>query len=327
LLVRAVAGRGIGTLGAPVATLLGASIVVFFAIHLVPGDPTETLLSAAGRSNPALVAKFRIAYGLDQPIWIQYVAWLRHVVVLDFGRSVVTDERVTDIIWPRLEATLLLGGVASVIALSSGITYGMLASYMRSGAGGVLKALPLIGLAFPSFAIGVALSYIFAVSLHVLPSSGMQSPTSTGDPVDIALHTILPALALSVYPAAFTARLVQGAMDELKQEDFVRTAQSLGISRGRITVQHVFPNAVLPVITNGAVLIGYMITAAVFVETVFNWPGIGSMMVNAVLTRDYTVLEAGALVVATVYILLSLGVDFLYGRVDPRVNVRRRQMA
>jgi peptide/nickel transport system permease protein len=217
--------------------------------------------------------------------------------------------------------------VASVIALTAGIVFGMLASYASHRVGSTLKAIPLIGLAFPSFAIGIALSFVFAVKLHLLPSSGMQSPIGSGDIGDILVHTILPALALSVYPAAFTARLVQGSMEEVEGQDFVRTAKSLGIPGWRITVQHVFPNAVLPVITNGAVLIGYMLTAAVFVEQVFNWPGIGSMMVNAVLTRDYPLLEAGALVVALTYVLLSLGVDFLYGRVDPRVKVRKRQLA
>lgn len=313
-------------LGPPVATVFGASVIVFTAIHLVPGDPTETMLSAAGRTNPALVEQFRIAYGLDKPIWVQYVAWLEHVLTGNLGRSNVTDERVTAIIWPRLGATLLLGSVASVIALTTGILFGLLASYVRARGSAVLKAIPLIGLAFPSFAIGITLSFVFAVTLHILPPSGLQSPTGSGDIGDILVHTILPALALSVYPAAFTARLVQGSMDEFKQDDFVRTARALGISRGRITVQHIFPNAVLPVITNGAVLIGYMLTAAVFVEQVFNWPGIGSMMVTAVLARDYPVLEGGALVIALTYVLLSLGVDFLYGIVDPRVSVRRRQM-
>jgi ABC-type dipeptide/oligopeptide/nickel transport system permease component len=155
----------------------------------------------------------------------------------------------------------------------------------------------------------------------------MESPTSSGDVGDILLHTILPAAVLAVYPAAFTARLVQGSMDEVKNEDFVRAARSLGIRRGRITVQHVFPNAVLPVMTNGAVLIGYMITAAVFVEQVFAWPGIGSMMVDAVLMRDYPVLEAGAIVVTITYVVLSLIVDFLYGLADPRVDIRKRQLA
>jgi peptide/nickel transport system permease protein len=324
---RSIARRLVLAIGTPVATMLGASVVVFLAIHFVPGDPTETLLSSAGRSNPALVAQFRAAYGLDQPIWIQYVAWLGHVLTGDFGRSVVTNERVTDVVWTRLSATLLLGGVASVIALTAGIVFGMVASYARPRVGAALKTIPLIGLAFPSFAIGIALSFVFAVKLHLLPSSGMQSPTGTGDLGEILVHTILPALALSVYPAAFTARLVQGSMEEVEEQDFVRTAKSLGIPGWRITVQHVFPNAVLPVITNGAVLIGYMLTAAVFVEQVFNWPGIGSMMVNAVLTRDYPLLEAGALVVALTYVLLSLAVDFLYGRVDPRVKVRQRQLA
>jgi peptide/nickel transport system permease protein len=310
-----------------VGTLLGVSILVFVAIRLVPGDPVTVMLSEANRSDPALVEKFRIAYGLNQPLWVQYWDWIRHVVVGDFGQSITLDEPVSAIVWPRLGATLLLGSVASVIALTTGITYGVLATYIRGGRSRILKSLPLVGLAFPSFGVGVALVFVFAVTLHLLPPSGIQSPLQNGGVADVLVHTILPAVALSLYPAAFTARLVQGAMEEVRGEDYVRTARSLGVSPLRVATQHILPNAMLPVLTNGAVLIGYMITAAVFIESVFNWPGIGSMMVNAVLGRDYPVLEAGALVTALTYIVLSMGVDFLYGVADPRVNIRKRPVA
>jgi peptide/nickel transport system permease protein len=317
---RYLARRGLTSL----AILVGVSVLVFAAMRLVPGDPITIMLGTAELADPKFVEEFRRSYGLDQPIPVQYWAWLSHLLTGDFGRSVVSRELVGDLLLRRLSATLVLGSTAAVLAIVVGILWGVAAAYLRGLFGGMLRSAPLFLMALPSFSIGIALGFIFAVWLRLLPSSGMQSPVDGGSVMDILRHTVLPAVTLAVYPSAFTARLTHASIDELQREDFVRTAQASGIPPGRITLLHVLPNALLPVITNGGVMVGYMLTAAVFVEAVFAWPGVGTMMVAGVLNRDYPVVQAGALLVATTFVMLSWLIDALYGLVDPRINVRGR---
>jgi peptide/nickel transport system permease protein len=305
------------------AVLVGITILVFLVIRLVPGDPISTVLSRASIRDPALVAKFRAEYGLDQPVPVQFVAWLRHVVSGDLGASIVSSEPVSDLIWRRLGATLLLGLVAALLSFAVGIAWGVAAAGARGIRGRTLRFLPLLGLTIPPFSIGIALSFIFAVALKVLPSSGMASQIGGGGLADVATHMVLPAITLAVFPAALTARITQATLDELHEEDFVRTARAAGIPSRRITFRHVLPNALLPVITSGGVLAGYLLTGAVFVETVFNWPGIGTLIVKSVLNRDYPVIQACALVIAVTYVSLSLIADLLYLRVDPRISFQR----
>jgi peptide/nickel transport system permease protein len=308
---------------AATAVLFGITVLVFVVIRLVPGDPISTVLSRASIRDPALVARFRVEYGLDQPLPVQFLAWFRHVVAGDLGASIVSSERVSDLIWRRLGATLLLGAVAAVLSFAVGIAWGVAAAGARGFGGRLLRFIPLLGLTIPPFSIGIALSFVFAVALKILPSSGIASQLDGGSVGDIAVHMILPAITLAVFPAALTARITQATLDELQNEDFVRTARAAGIPSRRITFRHVLPNALLPVITSGGVLAGYLLTGAVFVETVFNWPGIGTLIVKSVLNRDYPVIQACALVIATTYVSLSLIADLLYLRVDPRISFQQ----
>jgi peptide/nickel transport system permease protein len=319
-----VAGHLLRRALASVGIMLGVSILVFVAIRLVPGDPITVMLGAADIHDASLVERFRAEYGLDDPLPVQYWAWASHILGGDFGRSISTRELVGDVVGRRLSATLVLGGAASVIALTLGIAWGVLASYLRGVGGASLRSAPLVLMALPSFSIGIALAFIFAVWLRLLPSSGMESPIDPGQLPDQLKHTILPAVTLAVYPAAFTARITHAAIDELRGEDFVRTAYAAGIPDRRVMLRHVLPNALLPVVTNGGVMVGYMLTAAVFVETVFAWPGIGTMMVASVLARDYPVVEAGAFVVAGTFVGLSWLIDTLYVFIDPRIDLRAR---
>lgn len=313
LMRRALASAGI---------LFGVSILVFVAIRLVPGDPVTVMLGAGDIGNPELVAEFRRDYGLDEPLPVQYWAWASHILSGDLGRSVATHEQVGNIISRRLSATLFLGSIAAVIALVVGILWGVTGAYARGLLGLGLRSAPLFCMALPSFSIGIALGFLFAVWLRLLPASGMQSPVDGGDPLDLLLHVILPAVTLAFYPAAMTARITQATIDELKSEDFVRTAYAAGIPERRVMLRHILPNALLPVITNGGVMVGNILTSAVFVEAVFAWPGVGSMMVNGVLSRDYPVVQAGAFLVAATFVGLSWLIDALYVLVDPRINMR-----
>ena len=307
---------------ASVGIMIGVSILVFVAIRLVPGDPITVMLGAADIHDADLVERFRSEYGLDQPLPAQYWAWASHILGGDFGRSVSTRELVGEVVGRRLSATLVLGGAASVLALTVGIVWGVVAAYLRGMAGAALRSAPLVLMALPSFSIGIALAFVFAVWLRLLPSSGMESPVDGGTLPDLLRHTILPAVTLAVYPAAFTARITHASIDELRGEDFVRTAYAAGIPDRRVMLRHVLPNALLPVVTNGGVMIGYMLTAAVFVETVFAWPGVGTMMVESVLARDYPLVQAGAFVVAGTFVGLSWLIDTLYVFIDPRIDSR-----
>ena len=308
---------------ASLGVMVGASILVFAAIRLVPGDPITAMLGGAGLSDPQLVKEFRVSYGLDEPLPVQYWAWASHVVTGDLGQSVSTREPVTQVVWRRLSATLLLGGAALVVAVVVGLLWGVSGAYVSGAPGTFLRAAPLFVLAVPSFSIGVGLAFVFGVLLRVLPTSGMQTPLDGGSVPDVLAHMVLPALTLALYPAALTARIAHGSIDELRNEDFVRTARAAGISDQRVMLRHILPNTLLPIITNGGVMVGYMLTAAVFVESVFAWPGIGTLMVESVLGRDYPVVQASALIVAGTFVTLSWLIDSFYVLVDPRIGTRR----
>jgi len=293
--------------GSSLLVLLGASVVLFTVIRLIPGDPMTILLGSVNIVNPELVARTRAEYGLDAPIPVQYFAWLSHVLQGEFGRSLWTGEPVAAIVGRRLGPSLLLGLSASILGLFVGL---------------VLRNAPMLMLVIPTFSIGLLLVFVFAVTLGILPSSGFASPLEGTEPsVPSAIaHLILPSLALCLVPASLVARLTYATVDEIEQEEFIRTARALGVPRLRIAIQHSLPNVLLPIITTGGLLVSALITNAVLIETVFSWPGIGTMMVSAVQQRDYTVVQAGILVVATAYVLTSLAVDALYVVADPRVR-------
>jgi peptide/nickel transport system permease protein len=302
--------------------LFSASVVLFTVIRLIPGDPVTILLGSANIYDPELVARTRVAYGLDQPLPVQYLAWMSHILQGDFGRSLVTSEPVSAIVARRLGPSLLLGIAASALGLFLGLVWGISAGYVRGLRRTALCGLPMVALVVPTFSVGLLLVFVFAVELGVLPASGLASPLEGDTPsVGSALtHLILPALALSLVPAALIARLTYATIDEVEQEEYIRTARALGVRPLRIAIQHSLPNVLLPIITAGGLLVSALITNAVLIETVFSWPGIGTMMISAVQQRDYTVVQAGILVVATVYVISSLVVDALYVVADPRVR-------
>jgi peptide/nickel transport system permease protein len=308
--------------GTSFLVLLGASIVLFVVIRLVPGDPITILLGSANIVNPELVARTRADYGLDAPLPVQYVAWIGHVIQGDFGRSLVTGEPVSAIVGRRLGPSLLLGLSASILGILVGLSWGIAAGYLPGGWRATLRGAPMLMLVIPTFSIGLLLVFVFAVSLGVLPASGLASPLEGDTPsVPSAIaHLILPSLALCLVPASLVARLTYATVDEVEQEEFIRTARALGVPRLRIAVQHSLPNVLLPIITTGGLLVSALITNAVLIESVFSWPGIGTMMINAVQQRDYTVVQAGILVVAFVYVVSSFAVDALYLVADPRVR-------
>ena len=308
--------------GSSLLVLLAASVILFSTVRLIPGDPITTQLGAAGIANPELVARTMAAYGLDQPLPVQYVAWLSHVIQGDFGASLVSGEAVSAIVGRRLGPSLLLGGSASLLGLGLGLLWGIAAGYVTGLPRTLLRGAPMFVLVVPAFSVGLALVFVFAVTLRLLPASGISSPAE-GDNQSLAgllAHLVLPAVSLCLVPASLIARLTYATVDEVEQEEFIRTARALGVPGVRIAVQHSLPNVLLPIITTGGLLVSALITNAVLIETVFSWPGLGSMMITAVQQRDYTVVQAGVLVVAVVYVVSSFVVDALYLVADPRVR-------
>jgi peptide/nickel transport system permease protein len=307
---------------ASIGILLGVSILIFAAVRLVPGDPISLMLGRADLSDAALVAEFRKEYLLDEPLPLQYGAWVLRVASGDFGRSLDSQEPVGDILGRRIQATLVLASLGALLGLSAGVLWGVAAASLGGIAGRVLRAAPMVLMSVPAYSLGIAIGFTFAAWLRLFPSSGMVSPVDGGGVLDVLRHSVLPAFTLAILPASLTARITAGTLDELRNEDFVRTARAVGLPPRRIALRHVLPNAMLPVITNGGILVGGMFTSAVFVEAVFGWPGVGTMMVRAAESRDYPTLQAGAFVVASVFVLINWFVDTLYSVVDPRIRSR-----
>jgi peptide/nickel transport system permease protein len=319
--------------------LLGLSILVFVWIRALPGGPAEALLGE--RATPEAVARIRELYGLDRPLWQQYLTYLGSVVRLDFGQSVVGRRLVTTEIGERFPATIELSVTAMIFAVGVGIPLGFMAAKRYQGAIDHLSvAGSLLGVAIPVFFLGLVLKYIFAVKLGWLPTSGRSDATSTAPHptgfylldavvtndrvafVDAARHLILPAIALGTIPLAIITRITRAAVLDVVNEDYVRTAQAKGMEPRVVNRRHILKNAMLPVTTIIGLQTGLLLSGAILTETVFSWGGMGQWMYQAISFRDYAVLQAGILFLAVVFVLVNLLVDLTYARLDPRIRVR-----
>lgn len=320
-----------------VPILLGLSILVFVFIRALPGGPETALLGE--RSTPERAAAVRAAYGLDRPVYEQYFTYMGSVVQLDFGTSIQTQRPVSEEIARRFPATIELAVTAILFAVIIGIPLGFVAG-RRPGSyvDNLSTAGSLIGIAIPVFALGFLLKYIFAVKLGLLPSTGRQDvridtahPTGffvldgiiTGDfPAawSAIKHLILPAIALGTIPLAIITRITRAAVQEVSNEDFVRTAEAKGMTKQVVTRRHILRNAMLPVVTIIGLQTGLLLSGAILTETVFAFGGMGSFMAAAVFNRDFPVLQGGILFLAVVFVLVNLLVDISYGFIDPRVR-------
>jgi len=320
-----------------VPILLGLSILVFLFVRALPGGPETALLGE--RSTPERAAAVRAAYGLDRPVPEQYVSYMGKVVKGDFGTSIMTQRPVSQEIRRKFPATIELALSAMLFAVAIGIPLGFVAGRRpQSWVDNASTAGSLLGIAIPVFALGFLLKYVFAVKLGVLPSQGRQDVTLTtehptgffvldgiltGDlPAawDAVKHLILPAVALGTIPLAIITRITRAAVQEVSNEDFVRTAEAKGMTKQVVTRRHVLRNALLPVVTIIGLQTGLLLSGAVLTEKVFGFGGIGSFMADAVFERDFPVLQGGILFLAVVFVLVNLLVDISYGVIDPRVR-------
>src|SRR5260370_348574 len=296
--------------------LLGVSILVFAVTRLTPGDPARVMLGP--RATEDQVAQLRTAYGLDQPLYVQYVTWLSRVVRGDLGESIQLHRPVLNEVAERFRGPLILASAAMLIGFSLGIGIGVAAAARANTVlDRALMSLALLGISLPPFWVGLILIIIFTLLLRWLPATGMLSPTGGGGPLDVLVHLVLPSISLAVGPLAGIARLTRANMLAGLGQPYGRTARAQGLPPLTVVMRHVFRNTLVGTVTLLGLQAGWLLAGTVYIETVFAWPGLGSMLVNAILQRDYPLVQGGVLLVSTVYVLINLATDTLYLYLDP----------
>ena len=311
----------LGRLVQAVPVIIAVTVIVFLMLHLAPGDPVSVILGARTVAfTQDDVDQLRHDLKLDRPLPIQYVAWLADALRGDLGTSFYLRREVRPLLFERFGATAVLALGALVFAVPVGVGAGLLASLFRGTIWDrLISAVVVAGVAVPVFALGLFLIVIFGVQLGWLPVSGMRS-FDGGDPIDRLKHLIMPAVSLGVAPAAILARLTRSSMLDVLNEDYVRTARAKGLREAAVVWRHAFRNVLVPVVTVMGLQAGFLLGGAILVEVVFSWPGLGLMIINGVLQRDFPVVQAGVLVVALSYVLVNLAVDVLYALIDPRIR-------
>jgi ABC-type dipeptide/oligopeptide/nickel transport system permease component len=302
-----------------VPVLLGATVVVFGLIHLIPGDPAASLLGP--NSTDAARAALRHDLGLDQPLPVQYLKWLWQVLHLDLGESIARRQPVSAIVWEAFKNTLLLAAMAALIANVGGLFLGVLAATRQFGlADRISMALAAFGTAIPSYWLGLILVSVFALKVQLFPTGGMTSAIDGGSPTDILWHLVLPAIAAAAAPAGIIARTVRASVLEVLRLDFVQAMRARGLSERAILVRHILPNSFPAILTVMGLQAGYLIGGVAFVEVVFSWPGIGNLLFLSIGQRDYPVILGVMLFVSVIFVVLNLTVDLMHAAIDPRVR-------
>jgi peptide/nickel transport system permease protein len=308
-------------------------------IHLIPGSPAVAMLGE--RATAENVARVERALGLDQPLPIQYLRFMQRTLSGDLGTSIHTGRPIRDEFGARFPATIELAVTAMLIALAVGIPAGVLAATRHNSWFDNLGMVgALLGVSIPIFWLGLVLAWLFAVQLHWFPFGGRLSvdqslTTITGfytldslltlnfgaffDAVD---HLVLPAIALSTIPMAIIARMTRSSLLEVLGQDYVRTARAKGLRESVVVWKHALKNASLPVVTVIGLQVGLLLSGAIMTETIFSWPGIGRWVYDAILQRDYPIVQSLILIISLIFVLVNLVVDFSYALIDPRIRYR-----
>ncbi|HTI84562.1 MAG TPA: ABC transporter permease [Acetobacteraceae bacterium] len=294
--------------------------IVFVAIRLVPGDPAELLLQQGGAApDPAIVAQLHDQLGLDRPFLEQYVDSFRRLARFDLGKSLEDDSPVAGEIMRRLPRTLELIGVAALIALVTGLPTGLAAGMAPRGVlDRVASWIASLGLATPVFVVGTLFVLLFAQWLRIVPAGGYV-PFARA-PGQHLLLLSMPAMTIALGLAATVFRMTRASVLDVSMRDYVRTARAKGLRRARVIIHHVLRNALMPVVTVVALNLGTLLGGTVLVEYVFNYPGLSGLLVEAVNTRDYPMVEGIVLVISILFVALNLLVDLIYAALDPRVR-------
>ncbi len=326
-----------------IPVLIGVSIIVFLIMRVFSPDPAPIVLGE--HATQESMQAWRQANGLNDPVWLQYVNYIKDALTGNLGTSYYTKAPVTQEIFSRFPATIELAIAAIIFASVIGILLGVVSAVKKNSIfdnGG--RVLALIGVSMPIFWLGILLIILFSGTLHWLPSTGRlnplyQPPAMTGfyliDSIasgntqalaDSLRHLVLPALALGMYSMAIITRMTRSSMLESLDQDYIRTARAKGISNRKVIHKHALRNALIPIVTVIGLQFGSLLGGAVLTETVFSWPGIGAYTVNCILKSDFPVVQGVVLLVAVVYVLVNLAVDIIYAFLDPRIKYAKREV-
>jgi peptide/nickel transport system permease protein len=321
-----------------IPTLLGVSVIVFFMLRITPGDPAELLLGE--RATEKALHEIREHLGLNEPLHVQYGLFLKRLMKGDLGETIWSRQKVWIEVKERFPATIELSVVALFISCFFGIIFGIISATRQYSIFDYLSMLgALIGVSMPIFWLGLVFMLIFSVNLGWLPLSGRISigvdlevitnfyildavlTKNWGALKDVLWHIIMPAVTLSTIPMAIVARMTRSSMLEVLRQDYIKTAKAKGLSRFIVTFKHALRNALIPVVTTIGLQFGVALGGAILTETIFAWPGVGKWMFDAVMKRDYMVIQGGTLVIAAVFVVINLMVDVLYAVINPRISV------
>lgn len=292
-----------------IPVLLGVSIIVFTMIRLIPGDPAQ--LMAGQAATEEIIREIRETLGLDRSVVVQYAIFLRNAVGGDLGHSLFNRAPVTEELALRFPRTVRLGLASMLVAAAIGIPAGIVSATRHlTWVDSLVMVVALAGVSIPVFWLGLNLMLIFAVRLQWLPAIGHETWA----------HLILPSITLGAASAAIIARMTRSAMLEVLRQDYVRTARAKGVAEPMVIGRHALRNALIPVVTVVGLQLGTLLGGAVLTETVFAWPGVGRLLVDAVLARDYPIIQGAVLLIATTFVLLNVLVDMLYAVLDPRIR-------
>ncbi|MDR7549303.1 MAG: ABC transporter permease [Armatimonadota bacterium] len=292
-----------------VPVIFGVAFVVFAMVRIVPGDPAQII--AGETATKEFVEAIRKDLGLDRPLMEQFVTFMASLVRGDLGRSIRSKAPVSEELWARIPNTVRLTVAGLVVAVSVGVTAGVVSAIRPySVVDSAVMLVALLGLSMPVFWSGLMLILIFAVRLGWLPAVGTET----------LAHLVLPAITVGMATAAIIARMTRSSMLEVLRSDYIRTARAKGLAEPVVVTRHALRNALIPVITVVGLQTGTLLSGAVLTESVFAWPGIGRLLVEGILARDYPIVQAAVLVVALAFVLVNLAIDVLYAAVDPRIH-------
>lgn len=323
-----------------VVMLFGVATLVFILTKMIPGEPTVANLSQRALNDPEVVAAYRAKYGLDQPVFVQYILYIKNLLHLDLGTSIRTNKPVLDELARCYPATIELALFAIILAALLGILFGVISAMKRNSIlDQMVRALSVTGVSIPSFWFALLVLYFFYYKLHIFPGPGRLSNSFSapatvtgmyvidslieGNPakaLDALQHLILPGLVLAAFTMGLITRTTRSNLLDVMSTDYIRTARAKGLSRVGLIVRHALGNALIPVLTVIGLGLGNLLGGMVLVETIFNWPGVGQFAYESVLSVDYPSIIGVALLIALNYMVINTVVDILYGVIDPRVR-------
>ena len=302
-----------------IPVVLGITIIVFLIISLIPGDPATAILGSY--ATPENVAKINKDLGLDKSLPERYLIWLGNIIQGDFGRSFSLNRPVIDEVMERFNATLILSGTAFVLCSFFGILVGTIsAARQYTLTDKFITFIVLIGISIPSFFLGMMMILTFAVRLKLFPVSGMYAIWGGGDLPDLIHHLVMPSIALAIVATGVVARISRNAVLEILRQDYVRTARAKGVKERSILISHVLRVAIVTILPVLGLQAGFVLSGSVYIEIVFQWPGVGRMLVDAILKRDIILVQGGVVFVSICYVFFNIAVDVLQRVLDPRIK-------